>query len=404
MTEKQQIDIGEAGEAEARIEKEKRLQERLDLICQARSDDEKHREKDKQEKSLDAYVEVLSAHLPSELKIKVQATIDRMRKYGVSETDLKNETEIEAREVFDAYVDGFGMLNKSYEKMVIRDLLDNIFKNKPKIEDLKKVARISWDLNALGAVNDLNGGKHDKGDSYIKICVKVLTDPAVLALAKKFDLELTPFHESGDEFAAIVVSREPIVEGSKAALGIKEIMRVVHDKIYRDQTANEILDVSDKNVKKRLSPAIRKAVESCPEKPVFHAWMSGAVATLYEAMMGDNSEKNIIKKEDGYLEMLSRPMGSLFDFSDVCQKEKKERENQALMISSNPNDRFLFSIFDKKNEGKRLKEQVIFAYIKLESVQRDLLALYREGAAQSDIAAKEKEAEEVQKNLREVLY
>jgi hypothetical protein len=344
-----------------KVEREARLQEQLDKVYERRTASAEQTEKDHREMSLDAYVEKLSAHLPSELKERIQTKIDRLRKTGLSEEDLKNETEFESKEVLEAFTDDFGMLNKGYEKLVVKDKIDDIFKDKPKVDDLKKIARISWDLNGLRAVNNLNGGKHANGDRYIGIAVEVLNDPSIRALAKKFGMEISAIHESGDEFAATVISGGPIEPGSKEAEYLNQLKEIIHDKIFRHSSAQEILNVEDPIVKANLTAPMNKAIADCREnnvKPVFRAWMSGDIATLYEALMGEISEKNRLADSDDYQKTLGKLMGVLIDASDSRMKEKKKADKLGLAGSDNLNDRFLASIYNMGEESAEANREL----------------------------------------------
>ncbi len=392
-----------AESAESILEKEKKLQERIDLIYEKRIADDGQREKDKREMNLDDYVEKYCAHLPSKLKEKVQQKIDRLKAKGLSETDLKNEAEAEAKEVHDAYLDNFKMPNKAFEKMIIKDMIRKLFKSKPSISDLKKFFYISWDLNALRGTNNLNGGKHEQGDEYIKIPVRVLKDPAVGALAKKFGLDATMIHESGDEFGCPGES-QTIIEGETDGVkGINQVLEVVHDKIFRDEKAKEIINIEDAVVKAHLTKPMRQAIAECSKNnitPVFHAWMSGAVCTLYEALMGDISEKNKINDDDDFDTASDKIMGAWLDGGNLRMKKKKGKDKNGLATSKDPNDRFIASIQNMGEESADAireldEEKKITAIMKELDALKDernilksrLLTIYESG----DIVNNEKE-------------
>jgi hypothetical protein len=351
MIEQNQNSAEQEGGVDIR-EKEKKLQERLDFIYEKNEAEAAQSEKAKSEMSLDDYVEKLTAHLPSKLKEKIQNKIDRLKKRGLSEEELKNETEAEAGELYDAYLDDFGMPNKNFEKMVMKDMIGWLLKNKPTVADLKKLFYISWDLNGLRAANNLNGGKHEQGDRYIKIPVRALKDPSVTALAKKFGLDATMVHESGDEFGCLGMSQDPIEtdsdgKKSKGAEGVSELMTVIHDKIVRDEDARNVIDVSDPAVQENLTKPMREAIAECERngvKPTFRAWMSGDVCTFYEALMGDISEKNKINEGDDIEKIKDKLMGAWLDGGNLKQKKKKGGDKKGLAASKDLNDRFIASI------------------------------------------------------------
>ncbi len=364
----------EALERERR-EKEENIQRMLSSTYERKIKQESESEEEKEKMTLDEYVEKLTADLPVLLREEVQGHVDKFKKYNAPESDLKDETEGKRKEVLKRYEDNFGMYNKEYSRMLMSDKIEDIFDNEPKVEDLKKLARISWDLNGLKAVNDLNGGRHREGDVYIGVAVEVLSDKSIKALARKYGLRFDAVHDSGDEFAAVVTSEEPITHGSEAEKGLNDLIAVISDKINRHRSAQEALDLEDEDVlynlykielrSRGLEPEprslelIEEFKKTIPKNYKFKAWMSGGVSTLYDSLMRYEGGKNDIQEEDDHDKVVKKLMGTLIDMSDEVMGKRKAEDKAMISREGKNGDEdaaMLDRIYNIREAGAFLKQ------------------------------------------------
>ena len=78
---------------------------------------------------------------------------------------------------------------------------------------LSRFARVDFDVNGLKAVNDAWG--HVAGDQYLQTFADFLRDnPAGRYFRDELNMEILPFHRSGDEFGLIVKSNQHGLDSS----------------------------------------------------------------------------------------------------------------------------------------------------------------------------------------------
>jgi hypothetical protein len=387
------------GESEnSRIEKEKQVQASLDIIVS------KHRNRKKL--SLNETVESVCAGQPEAIAAKVMRTCDRVqswtnkfKSYGVPEELLqghvKQEVEIEARETQSSYIDkGIEMPNKELGKLETTRALGEILDNEPKIDDLKRVARVSFDLNGLKVVNDYSG-VYANGDLYLKLMKKALENRDIRQWARDNKFSYTACREGGDEFSAIIASEIPLTEET-----LNTFIEKVTDLLENDSEAEKCLNMFDddtllrwkhkvpaeegRNLKiaqlraggreisddYKFSPeekidadrlgeewkakALVEYRKDVPPDFKFKGRVAASAATVYDGLMDDrNKEKRIINEDDNYEDALMKMKDCPYATGDRDMHDNKVNGKHKMSVSNDPNELFLFKLYNSTRSAEQ---------------------------------------------------
>jgi GGDEF domain-containing protein len=345
-------------------------EESLQKILDVRMEEKEEKEIDWKTKEL---YEVMGK-LPLELKEEAIKKINRLRKYGLNETSLMIEAAVMAKEIREQYCDKRfepGMLNKSIAKIKVEQMVDNLFRDGKKskaglkMEDLKRVARVSIDLNGLKAVNDLTHN-HENGDRFLRLAASALRQENIEQFLKekfgdkKEDVKFYVTADGGDEFALIIKTKKEITKEI-----LDKLMEVINNNLAENKEAEEILDFNNETVLRSFSGItkedwagkndkekkniLKKAKEQIPSEFKFRATASMGAATLYESF-----ENFKIKDGDNYERILEKLMGGLFAQSDKKSQENKEMYKKELRKSDNREDNFLSEIYSRTEAERDL--------------------------------------------------
>lgn len=314
--------------------------------------------------TIDKMIAEFTIDLPPKLQKEVIAAFERFKRKGITGDDLKEEV-IEVRRLLKlAYEDTrFDMENKPYSKLQAMKRIDELFEKKDvNMESLKQVARISFDLNGLKAVNDLTGS-HEKGDLYLRMMIDVLKSDEATAWLTERNMEAVITVDGGDEFG--------IVLKSDKAIDTKEVFndfigKIVKKKLWESPLAKEVLDFNSEEVlvafagidkrnwelktaveKKNILDEIKQGI---PEGYFFRAAVSAGVTTLYESIAYAK-----IDASDSYEKILGKAMGSLFDASDKEMQIDKVDFKANLAKSKDLHENFLLKVYSRTENEKELR-------------------------------------------------
>jgi|GEM_PF-4392466 len=271
------------------------------------------------------------------------------------------------------------MFNKGYAKVKLMEMFEKILDGgKGWTAELKKVYRFSFDVNGLKAVNDLNGGKHEMGDEYLRRVARAIKEsPTMRAMrsggASHF-AEAT--RDGGDEFGIIVYFKEEQTEkeiNDYLEAVIEEVRMIgVADLLdfNKDEVVFAFLGISKEDIKNinELEPEERKikmdglrAQMEKPESFYFPASIQGGAVNFFASSQKIITEKDLRGLE--YQKMLQTFMGGLFDMSDRHMKENKDEFKRSLVGQRRENEtkekfesrQFLARIYSRTEEEARLK-------------------------------------------------
>jgi GGDEF domain-containing protein len=264
-----------------------------------------------------------------------------------------------------AYEDArFGVENKPYAKLqtikMIAELFDEIDVN---INSLKKVARISFDLNGLKAVNDLTGS-HEQGDQYLKMMIDVLRDEKVTAWLAERKIEAVITADGGDEFGMILRSSEAIDD----ELVYNELISgIIKTELWNDEEAKNVLDFDKEEVllayaginknewliktASEKNEVLLDVKRKIPATYFFRAAVSAGITTLFDSFMHAK-----IKDSDSYERLLEKAMGSLFDLSDKEMQADKTSFKTNLKNSQDICENFLLKVYSRTDSEKKLRD------------------------------------------------
>lgn len=335
-----------------KIEKEQRVNEFINLAVV------KRREKENME--LSEMVNQEAEELPGRLKSKVMEDYNRLRG-KLSEEDLRIEMRESVRKAREAYMESsLQMPNKSFSRLEAISSIDSLFENEEaSIEDTKKVARISFDLNGLKAANDLNDGDHNFGDEYLRLASEAIKSPKVIKMIeeKGLDDDFTISRDGGDEFGMILKSDKPI---TKEAL--EDIIKTIQDELWNSKKVPKILDMNSPKV---LSNFTGKPVEEIykynnigdfkeehgiPRDFEYKGMISAGGSTLYESLLDEDSRKEEINSRDSYERILEKMMGGIFSTSDDLMKKDKNSFKERMAAGLMGKD------IEDEEERKKAKE------------------------------------------------
>jgi GGDEF domain-containing protein len=320
--------------------------------------------------TIDEMIEELVVDLPVKLQKEMIRAFERFQKKGLRGTDLKEEV-VEIRRILKAVYEDprFEMENKVYAKLQAIKMIDGIFNEENlTAESFRKIARISFDLNGLKAVNDLTGS-HSQGDKYLKLIVNVLRGEKATAWLAQKGMEAVITIDGGDEFGVILKSENEIDEKE---INDEFIVGVIKKELWESEVSRDILDFNDvdvveayaglnrgdltaKTVEERevILEEIRKGI---PDGYFFRATISGGVVTLYESFAHME-----IEAKDSYEKVLERAMGSLFDLSDKEMQIDKINFKINLAKSQDPHENFLLKVYSRTDSEKELRN-ILDAY------------------------------------------
>jgi GGDEF domain-containing protein len=376
------------------------------------------------------FVKELAADMPDEIQKRMMRDYDRLYKFTqplseqyrvpqeMIDNFFKEEMNVSARNAHAAFIEEkLKMPNKSYAKQEAMQAVNEILTNNPKLDDLKKVARVSFDLNGLKAVNDLAGTR--AGDEYLAMAKEALESEELRNFAFNNGFSYVVCHESGDEFSAIIKSSDQSLDEEN----LNVFMVLVKSLLAANTKAAEnVLDFNDETIlyhyggftdkewaamaREKREEELAKIKKTIPEGYSFIAQISAHAATAYQGLKDARAkEETKIKETDTYDVVLEKMMGRMFDLSDRKMHEEKNKFKKELAESDDPLDNMLARVYartEEEREQKKVLEKknlLIVAMKTLDSLKNDLLELYKVNASPETIREREGDIKIVEERI-----
>lgn len=299
---------------------------------------------------------------------------------GLADSQMSNRAEKEALTFREAYEDkrflvgeGERMPKDEYAKAEIQDEIDALFASEPKVEDLKKIARLSFDANGLKAANDLSAS-HEKGTEFLRRIAEVFHNPN--GKTRKFLKEngvdkILATTGGGDEYGVMLVGDSPI-----APEVISEAIKSFEEEVA-GLDMSDLVDFEDEGVLMRFggvseSEALRWSKEErdakikeikaqIPKGAEFKATVSGGGATLADGLeraLSETSGDRGLKDEEEYRRALQKIMGGIFDAADENAVRAKNEYKSALRESRDPNEKFYSQLLARTTEAREMERKI----------------------------------------------
>jgi len=379
--------------------------------------------------SVHDFVKEAANGMPEEIQRRIMRVFERLeafgseivREHGVPQDKvdefIKEELAISAHESRAAFIEEkLKMPNKSYAKQEVLQSINEILVHEPKLEDFKKLARVSFDLNGLKAVNDLAGTR--RGDEYLWLVKEVLESEKLQKFADLRGLSYVACREGGDEFSAIVKSDRPLTEED-----LNDFMVLAKSLLAANAKAAEILDFNDETTlyhytgfsdkewaaltEEKRKEKLVEIKKTIPQGYRYVAQISAQAATAYQGLKDALAKEEMaINESDSYGLILGKIMGRMFDLSDRKMHEEKNKFKKDLAESNDPSDKMLARVYartDEERQQKNILEKknlLIVAMKTLDSLKNDLLELYKVKASPETISEKERDIKTVEEKIR----
>lgn len=311
-------------------------------------------------------------------ELRASTVSEKIRDYAVA----YNENRFEG-------VGGKKIRKEAYSKKQFGAWFQELLSESPKVEDLKKIARLSFDANGLKAVNDLSAS-HENGTEYLKRIAHVFDaeDSAERKRLEELGMKDVLFTTGGgDEYSLLVRSEKPI--DPKV---LDEAVRLYEDAIAR-LDVSDLVDFDDPGVRLRymgltrdqyemMSEADRRALDEKTEKEIpkgfaMRASAAGGAATVYDGLVkAMRHPSKPLTEEDEYLASINKIMGGVWDASDEAAADGKAMFKAELRgAGGDPSDRFYSKVLARTTEARVLEEQVgelVDKNARLEKMQAEL--------------------------------
>ncbi|MEK7545662.1 MAG: hypothetical protein AAB554_01130 [Patescibacteria group bacterium] len=310
---------------ESSLEWERKLQQAFDSLRERRS-----KEKTDQVERGAEWVESLIETLPDDQQEEIRLYDRELEADGIVDP-AKRAKHVEKRvaevslywqDKRFTFEDGKGIARLDYGKKKTVDWMREVLDSpEGKLEDLKKVALLSFDANGLKTVNDL--GTHTNGTTYLKRIAERIRDKdskAAAWLREQGIKDIIPMAagEGGDEYGLVIRSEKPIDQ--------KLIDRAIA--MYEDEIASvdasDLVDFEDEGVRKTM---LGKGVKmQVPAGFKMRASATGGGATLFEGMaqsFENPREEKRLSSDDDITAVLSKTMGGLWDAADTYANDAK---------------------------------------------------------------------------------
>ncbi len=307
------------------------------------------------------------------------------------------------------------MLKEEYSKGKTIEWVKQLLDEKPALEDLDKVARLSFDANGLKAVNDLSGS-HEKGTEYLKRIAEVFhakDSPAREVAAKIGITEILPVTGGGDEYSIMVKAEKPLrpedlealLQAYTAAIDTLDVSDLVD---FKDQdTQLRYLGISRKEFstfsEDKQKETLEQVRREIPAGFKMRASVGSGAATLREGLLNalkdPRSGKRLTMEDKDYDKVIAKMVGGTWDVSDASEMENKSRFKEALRApDADPKDKFYSKVLARTTEVRIMENKLNDAYDRLRvmnEVQNEVAKLDLLRESLGDAA--------VDRNIRELL-
>lgn len=329
----------------------------------------------------------LPSSVRDNIEVKLYVELEDMLEKGVINKKQKDEylatrAEQEARVFESTYLDkrfltGNGkelrVPKDEYAKADILDDIDRLIETNPGAEDLRKIARLSFDANGLKAANDLSGS-HEKGTEFLRRIAEVFAredGSTRVWLKEKGVTKILATTGGGDEYGVILVSdKEPIspellaeavsrFESEVAAVDVSDIVDFKDPEVL--MRFGGISEAESARMGSEAKEAKLKELRAAiPEGAIFKASISGGGATLAEgferAISADGDRR--ISKTDSYRRVLQKIMGAIWDVADEDALDSKNEYKSLLRESADPVKRFESQLLARTAESRALEAKL----------------------------------------------
>lgn len=326
---------------------------------------------EKRELDHEAPVDERLKELPRDIQEDMKDFIDTLSSWTVEHNvPAEKADELVKKEIhkhYASYIDKrFEMPNKAFAKHEIQKSIDDLIGPEAKARDFKKIARLSFDLNGLKAVNDLNAGKHEYGDEYLRRVAGVFKDEdsKIRKALEKQNIKIFCAAEGGDEFGVLMLGEQEIDQDaiSQAIEGYNEMINGLDVADLLDFDREEVartwqglsepqwLSMKDED----RAAAMEQFKAEIPKGFEFKATASGGGITLFDAV---EKAKPDISKDDSYMRIIEKAMGSLMDTADSGMKDSKLEFKGGLRTSQDLKERFLLDIYSRTEAERELERK-----------------------------------------------
>jgi GGDEF domain-containing protein len=354
-------------EKEIDFEREAKIRETINLISLKRNEEKKI--------EINELVKELAGELPlplqemimgdhNSIKELIEDKHDLIKAAGkeltseeveADENILRKATELSFTRLIAGYetklTDKESIPNAAYAMVNAMEKIGAIFEKEEIAEDdFKKIARVSFDVNGLKAVNDLNGGDHKKGDVYLALAAKAIRSDRAIKYAQENGINFEPervTRDGGDEFSIIVTSETAFNKNEKGDCEVLSgFISEIQESFWNDADVPRVLDFESPSVlasyaktsvaeiKEKFggNVAAFKEAYNIPKDYKYHGALAGGAATIHDSLMDKKFEdKNAVGMRDKYKRMLQKTIGAMFSSSDREMNTDKEEFKQGLV-------------------------------------------------------------------------
>ena len=338
---------------------------------------------EKREKG-ESWLEKRLESLPSPARDRIRHRDEKLKGLNLDQSQRTEILEDDINSVEMTYVDqrftfegGEKILREQFGKEVVREWIDRVLEDPELgIDDLSRVARLSFDANGLKSVNDLSAS-HEKGDEYLKRIAEIIRNKdsgSHHLLQESGAVEIMPLTGGGDEYSVLVRGDQPLdVEKLQQAVEAIETETAAID-------CGDLVDFNDIEVRLRflgvsfeeyskMDDGERAQLDEqfsadVPTGFRMKASLSGGVETLQQGLLhaidDPRDTKRLKADEVDYQRALAKIMGGLWDASDKTAMAAKERYKASLeTVEASAEDRTLSQIFSRNKAEREAKKRAL---------------------------------------------
>ncbi len=390
-------------------EKEPRLDvgEALKNLRELRLKERKEKPREAQENALLTLPSVARERLEAKLEAGRRELLGEGIPEATAERIIARRAEQEALTFREAFEDkrfsvgkGERMPKDEYAKAEIQDEIDALFGDEPKVEDLKKIARLSFDANGLKAANDLSAS-HEKGTEFLRRIAEVFHNPNGQTrkfLKEKGITKILATTGGGDEYGVMMIG-----EGPLPASVIAEAIKGFEDEVAA-LDVSDLVDFEDEGVlmrfggvpesaamrmdKKDREAKLKEIKSQIPQGAKFKATVSGGGATLADGLeraLGESGDRGL-KDEEEYRRALQKIMGGIFDAADENAVRAKNEFKAHLRESADKREQFYSQLLARTAEAREMERKITDQAKEIEALKAELARLQALEAARASIS------------------
>ncbi len=316
-------------------------------------------------------------NIPDEaIRNRVAKMIDILKRENTSKESMQEIVEDAINLNMEHYFDlreYVKLARKELSKYRLKQMIDELAdQDSLQVDDLKKLARVAFDLNGLKAMNDLGG--HDKGDEGLRLFSTILREGKTTKWLEGLGFVVIPSSEGGDEFGAVISGLNNNRALSDEMIG--EISKRYHEEVLATDAKN-LVNLSDAGVNERLLKTgfRKKQIEELKSRDFAFRLSSSVGLSRFDEALDDVQ----FEPADDYKKMVNTIVGRMFKIADDRAIRNKEAFKGGLEKSTDPNERALFEMYSRLDKES----------IKLRIQNRDLRDILNGmGLSEAEIDAK----------------